>query len=282
MAYSATILADSVTPRGHRLASAEFTMPRIVLCDFNTHRILSRNGPSSRAIPLAKKIAEVEADPYIPEVFYRNTPGMEGREPLTGAEHDAARDNWLRGLDAMLKCARWYQENNVHKAHGNRLLEPFSWQRVIVTATEWSNAFALRCHPAADLALQRAMTALRAARDASTPTLVPFGDWHRILVPDIEQLRADGFTEDQINLISVGRAARVSYLTHHGVRDPAADLAAAGQRRAEGHMSPFEHVAQAVDTDDMIGNLRGWRQLRKLIPNEHDFSLLDPTKAARS
>lgn len=281
MAYSATILADSVTPRGRRIVSAEITIPRMVLCDLNTHRIISKNGPSSRAVPLARTIAAVESDPYIPEVFYRNTPGMEGKEPLTGAEHDAARDNWLRGLDAALQCARWYQEHNAHKQHGNRLLEPYSWQKTILTATEWSNFYALRCHPAADIGLRRAIEMLRAAHVASTPTLVPFGGWHRILVPDIEQLNAT-FGVDEINLISVGRAARVSYLTHHGVRDPAADLAAAGQRRAEGHMSPFEHVAQAVDTDDMIGNLKGWKQLRKFIPGEHDFSLLDPAKAARS
>ena len=54
-------------------------------------------------------------------------------------------------------------------------------------------------------------------------------------------------------------------------------------------MSPFEHVAQALTADEWkvyartacelwvrdrvpVGNLWGWRQYRKELPNEHDFS----------
>ena len=74
-----------------------------------------------------------------------------------------------------------------------------------------------------------------------------------------------------------------------GVRDPNADVALAKERiQPSGHMSPFEHVAQAMTDEqwhdygvdlmrDWIeqrippGNLWGWRQLRKTIENEHDF-----------
>ncbi len=35
-----------------------------------------------------------------------------------------------------------------------------------------------------------------------------------------------------------------------------------------GHNSPFEHVAMALSSDDRCGNFRGWRQMRKFLPNE--------------
>ena len=47
-----------------------------------------------------------------------------------------------------LKTPDLYQESctyNVHKQWVNRLLEPYMWHTVIVTATEWENFFALRC-----------------------------------------------------------------------------------------------------------------------------------------
>jgi hypothetical protein len=64
MGYSAKVILDSVSPAGVRLTTAEVTFPRIVLAEFNTHRMLSRNSASSRAIPVEKRIAMVEADPF--------------------------------------------------------------------------------------------------------------------------------------------------------------------------------------------------------------------------
>ena len=51
---------------------------------------------------------------------------------------------------------------------------------------------------------------------------------------------------EQIQLNSVGRCARVSYLTHDGVRAPAADIELALKLQSAGHMSPFEHVARPM------------------------------------
>ena len=45
----------------------------------------------------------------------------------------------------------------------NRLLEPFSHISVVVTATEWDNFFALRCHPDADPTMRALAEAMRDA-----------------------------------------------------------------------------------------------------------------------
>lgn len=39
----AKIIADSIDPRGNRLTTFVVTFPRIILAEFNTHRMFSRN-----------------------------------------------------------------------------------------------------------------------------------------------------------------------------------------------------------------------------------------------
>ena len=41
-----------------------------------------------------------------------------------------------------------------------------------------------------------------------------------------------------------------------------------------GHMSPFDHPAQAQHSTDRVGNLRGFKSARKFIPNEDNFARL--------
>jgi thymidylate synthase ThyX len=177
-----------------------------------------------------------------------------------------------------LKGARTLATLGVHKQLANRLLEPFLWHTVIVSATEWSNFFALRCHPDAQPEIRKIAEMMRDAMKASEPTPIPM--WHLPLVDDAEQLHAEGFHGREVALISAGRCARVSYLTHDGKRDPHADMALAKRLLASGHMSPFEHQAYPMMTDAFDarrrfrGNFRGWVQLRKTIDNEDDFSMV--------
>ena len=63
---SATIVADSLSPQGDRLTSVLVTFPRIILSEINTHRMLSKNTSSSRAIPFKKMVEAVQNDPFIP------------------------------------------------------------------------------------------------------------------------------------------------------------------------------------------------------------------------
>lgn len=64
MTYDAKILADSIAS-GVRLTTMQVTFPRIVLAEFNTHRMLSRNSASSRAIPVEKRIEQIKLDPAL-------------------------------------------------------------------------------------------------------------------------------------------------------------------------------------------------------------------------
>ena len=92
----ARILADSVC-NGHRLTTFECTFPRVILAEFNTHRMISRNAASSRAIPVEKMIQRVIDDPFIPE-FRLNQKGMQAGEPLEDYDANEAERWWQAQL----------------------------------------------------------------------------------------------------------------------------------------------------------------------------------------
>lgn len=286
MGYNAKVVADSMSPAGVRLTTLEVTMPRIVLAEFNTHRMLSRSSASSRAIPVEKRIAMVEADPFVPEAFGRNQRGMQAGDALSGTDAIDARSVWLGACEDAVRRARALAEIGVHKQIANRLIEPFLWHTVLVTATEWSNFFALRCHPDAQPEIRKAAEMMRDAMAASKPLPFNYGEWHTPFVEPAEafDLLVEGMTWRDACKVSIGRCARVSYLTHDGRRAPEEDVKLADRLSTSGHMSPFEHVARPfasfLDKADrycprtgrpFVGNFAGWVQYRKGIANEDDF-----------
>lgn len=284
MTHSAKVLADSISPDRVRLTTLEVTFPRIVLAEFNTHRVFSRNSASSRAIPVEKMIKMVEDDPYIPTHWGKNQKGMQAEVELSKDEQATAVSWWLGARSKAIESAKALLAVGVHKQITNRLLEPFMWHTVIVTATEWKNFFHLRCNPMAHPEIKLAAELMRDAMMESTPTVLGYGQWHLPLVVGVE-LKASAFGSDWTVRdydywckVSVGRCAAVTYL-NHGKRAPQADIARHDKLLEAGHMSPFEHVArpmtleEAAEFDHTIGfcgNLRGWVQYRKTIPHEAD------------
>lgn len=142
----ATIVADSINEYGDRLTTMVVTFPRIVLAEFNTHRMFSRNSASSRAIPFKKMVKKVREHPFIPIAWQKDHKGMQGVEYWTEEDHIQQNiDLWLESRDYAVKIAKVMSESDITKQLCNRLLEPFMWHTVIVTATEWENFFYLRC-----------------------------------------------------------------------------------------------------------------------------------------
>jgi hypothetical protein len=300
MGFEAKVLADSVSPAGHRLTTLEATFPRFVLAEFNTHRVFSRNSASSRAIPVAKQLRRVLDDPYVPIEFGSNKPGMQAGPALTGAARDVAEREWLAARDdavrhvlglitspenvaqyddlhACLEAAQGLLKAppsewlNVHKQVANRLLEPFMWHTVIASSTTWDNFFNLRCHPDAQPEIRLVATKLRDAVERSVPTRLEPDEWHLPLVGEAEREEASSLEE--LAKISIGRCARVSYLTHAGTRDLAADVSLYDRLLESGHMSPMEHAARPMtaaelEQSEWSGNFQGWIAHRKLIPGE--------------
>lgn len=143
---SAKVVADSKNEFGNRITTMVVTFPRIILSEFNTHRMFSRNSASSRAIPFEKMVKSVKEDPFIPIAWQKDHKGMQGTEYHTDSKSlGLSVGNWLLAKDNAIKQAVELSNLDVTKQLCNRLLEPFMWHTVIVTATEWENFFALRC-----------------------------------------------------------------------------------------------------------------------------------------
>lgn len=148
----AKIVADSINIQGDRLTTLEVVMPRYILAELNTHRMLSKNSASSRAIPFSKMVKEIEESPFIPYAWQKDHKGMQGTEYLTGEGNVGdinykarAERNWLKARDFAVEQARYLNGIGVTKQLVNRLLEPFMYHKVLISATEWDNLFNLRC-----------------------------------------------------------------------------------------------------------------------------------------
>ncbi len=295
VSISAYIVADSIHD-GSRLTTFEVTFPRFVLAEFNTHRALSRNSASSRAIPVWKRLADIITYPFVPLQFGKNKAGMQSVEIISEEDSEAACMNWLVGRDVsviqafmlaggesqimkdskdseravevcqhveVLKVeypdvtARLVSLSaGVHKQHANRVLEPYAWHTVIATGTHWRNFYGLRASAMAQPEIQEAALAMARAHMESVPRKLEHGEWHLPYV----------FPEDMEEIkdnrtlarVSSARCARVSYLTHDGKRNIEADLKMVDGLQSNGHVSPFEHPAQTHDTTGAyLGDYRG-------------------------
>lgn len=263
---SAKIILDSVSPHGVRLTTMEVCMHRFVLAEFNTHRMFSRNSASSRAIPIKKQIDRIIDNIAMPVEFGANKPGMQADVTLEGNDLLEAQAIWNRAALDAINHAKELMELGVHKQIVNRLLEPFMWHTVICTATDWDNFFGLRANRMAQPEIREAAFAMKKAYDESEPSLINYGEWHTpYMQPDEYEL--DPSVRKRV---SAARCARVSYLTHDGVRDLDKDLELYERLTSETppHASPLEHVATPAPVRDYIthtrvkGNFYGWHQLR--------------------
>jgi thymidylate synthase ThyX len=252
------ILADTQAPQSRLTTFLLHNFPKCLLAELNTHRMLSRNAASSRAIPAKISMERIKAHPYVPK-YTLNKRGMVGSEIDTETEQQAIRIH-LQALDAMLEYCQSLYALNIHKEHINRLLEPWMVVPVLVSATEWDNFFELRCAPNASPHFRDFALAMRSLYQESKPSNK---DFHAPFADDLDQLERQLPVRD-ILLVIAGRCARISYNNHlSGRRDIEADLNLGQRLLAEKHMSPFEHIA--IRAAGSYYNLRGFASARWLF-----------------
>lgn len=164
---SAKIVGDSINPQGDRITSMLITFPRYILAEGKTHRIikgalgqvdifesiginddemLSKNSASSRAIPFNKMVNSVLTNGFTPLAWQKDHTGMQGTEYFTDpTEIKELERLWNQARVEAVTRARDLFQKGVTKQICNRLLEPYMYHTVLVTATEWDNFFDLRC-----------------------------------------------------------------------------------------------------------------------------------------
>lgn len=252
MTIEAKVIAHSSHAGCPDLYTIQARYPRFIHSELMTHRVFSRNASSSRAVPIDRMIQDVLDDPAMPVEWGSNKAGMQA-----GAEIEKpwrAMDEWLEARDAATMVAYHLVKLGLHKQIVNRILEPFAHISVVITATDWDNFFALRCHSAADPTMRVLAETIRDIMSVSKAQPLDAGQWHLPYGGNLSE--------------SAARCARVSYLRHDGsAPDNADDMRLAGILLAEKHMSPFEHQAKPTP-NQRNANLSGWYSQRCLLEDQ--------------
>jgi hypothetical protein len=240
------------------------------------HNCFSRNASSSRAVPVEKTIQNILNEPWKPLHVYKNCRGMQGKELMSDDEYDSFCEHWDDAKRQAIEVARKMIKEGFHKQHINRILEPFTKIKVIVTATEWDNFFKLRLARDADPEIQDLAKAIKLAMDnAAEYIYVNALGGCTLPYVNIDEITA---IEDRrmLKLISAARCARVSYINHDGsAPDILKDLKLAKNLIESGHMTPFEHQCRSIfEGDAFYYNLRNFQSARYML--DHGINLSAP------
>lgn len=253
---SAKVVLDSVFPwKKGRLTTLELVFPRYILAELATHRTLSKNTSSSRAIPTAKAIAD-SSDVY-PVRWGKNQRGMQpSKENLSLEDQDKAATIWAHMMETCKEGCAELAALGLHKQWASRPLEWFSTVKMVVSATQWENMFKLRDHSAAQDEIAYLIQAIKVAMGNSVPQELKEGEWHIPYVEDIPT--ADLLTKLKV---SAARCARTSYKTFLGVNSTFAEDFELFSKLHKGsstvdddddpfHASPTEHQARELTFEE--------------------------------
>jgi len=280
-----SVIEDSInTLTNKRITTLQLRYPRHIHSEFMTHRVFSRNASSSRAIPTAKVIETVREQPSFFAHIGMNQPGMQANEEVGHHIQELFKKEWLELANIVADYSeRWATEYNIHKQVASRVLEPFSYISVVVTATEWENFFQLRAHEDAQPEIQDLAYTMQKAMAASTQRIVRTDKpndkrtWHLPYVTMLER-KDNGNSLPDLLAMSAARCARVSYLTHdRQVPKKDADITLY-KRLVESkplHASPLEHQAYAAASAASSANFTGgWVPHRRMLENSGSIEKL--------
>lgn len=261
---------------GVRVDTLEVRFPRIILPEFNTHRVFSRNAQSSRAKPISKVIQE-DLTYHVSDYGWRkNNKGMSPVElfnEIDSKELDEKREAYKQ---VTLEYVKYMEEKGVHKELANRPLEQFMETTVLVTATKWKNFITLRIDPGAQLEIRIPTIEIKKVLNKTTPIE---RDFHLPYTEETSFLSQERLT--QLIKQSVARCARVSYFSFDKKESELEkDIKLFNRLKESKHLSPFEHVVLnqstceylfpkdycIIDNVPLSGNFhKGVIQFRKLI-----------------
>lgn len=265
---SVKIIADSINEIGNRFTTFELEYPRVIHSELKTHRALSGNSMSSRAVPIKKMIEQVQIDPAMLSEYGKNKAGMQ-----SAGVHDTkigpgytAEEWWKLAAFSAAKFAEGFDEAGYHKQVANRLIEPFQRMKTVLSGTEWNNFFWLRVDGDADPTIRALATEMQAAyKTSKTEFLLP-GEWHtpyvehdsfvtqentgkRTLVYFVRDEEGNKvyLTTEEAKAISSSCCAQVSYRVLNSTKEKALDVYGKLLSGNKVHASPFEHQGTPME-----------------------------------
>lgn len=278
---SAKVICDSISEEGKRITTFELEYPRFILAQLNTHRIISKNSASSRAIPVDKVIEQVMVRPTMPIHWGKNQAGMQANEECNNRLNLGDVDEpfyctkewaWKRARQEVCFYAEAFSKAGYHKQIVNRLLEPFQFTKTVATATEWDNFFWLRLDKDAQPEIRELADCMYNAYMQSEPVLLMQGEWHLpyihtefteyssnpeqrdisyFLLDEQDYSLSNTLTLEEAKAISVSCCAQVSYRKLDTSKDKALEIYGKLISGSKVHASPFENQATPMDLSGM-------------------------------
>lgn len=264
--YNIKIIADTIfgnTSFSPRATTFELEYPRYIHAELLTHRVLSRNSASSRAIPITKMIEQATHNTVMP-IWTNNQSGMQGAVITHGRTIQKANEVMLNMLSAVAAGVELLSELGVHKQNANRYLEPFQHIKTVLTGTDFENFFALRFHKDAQPEIAQLATEMYAHYKRSKPRKAA-GSTHNVEAWHLPY--AEGISElKEAQAVSASCCAQVSYRTQDTSLDKALVIYDKLVKSKPAHYSPFEHQCMLrPDNKLQKGNLRDLYQYRQFI-----------------
>ena len=285
----AEVVKDSINVYGDRVTTFRLHYHRYIHSEFMTHRMVSKNASSSRAIPVAKQLQTIRENPASPIHWGLNEPGMqastEGDKPVWGIQKDDCMTpqgawNYAAQCATSVSEAMWDDGKGYHKQIVNRIAEPFTFMNVVASATDWENFFWLRLHKDAQPEICELARVMYEAREASEPFTLKADEWH---LPYVDQFRDtegmlqycdyDGeemYSLEEAMKISASCCAQASYRKLDQSLDKALSLF---DRLVGGeplHASPFEHQCKPFSSSEYAARLAASKLLLENIDSVED------------
>lgn len=298
---TARVVAYSVSEEtGEKIITFEVETPRLIWSEVMTHRVFSRNGASSRAIPVAKMVEMVRDNPAMPVRFGANQSGMQDKgvehtnEVLVGGNvFPDAKHLWWYLAEEVANYAEGLAVSGYHKQLGNRLLEPFQYMKAVITFTgDGANFFGLRDHNDADPTICELAQCMKEAMELAPVKFLKAGDWHMPYYKDGAFIKGRDRGLQKALKISASCCAQVSYRKLDDSSEKAEMVYDRLVNSKPVHASPFEHQAVAlkkgigfrskfvthVDRQghSWSGNFRNFGQHRQIIPDNVFEEVLVP------
>ena len=292
MTITAKIIKDSLNIHNWcRVTTFELEYPRFIHAEIMTHRMFGRNAQSSRAVPVAKTL-EANTNFVYPLVYGKNKSGMSSNELLEGDDYFNARATWEKAAQQAFSASKHLSDIGLHKQWANRVTEPFSHIKVVITATEWDNFFWLRRDPdAAQPEIVELADKMYEEYCNSRPESIFHNEWHLPYINTVDTniqtyLDSNGkqLTLEEALKISASCCAQVSYRNLNDSKEKAIEIYEKLFNGPKPHLSPTEHQAMAfashmtkdnywldgISHQDRYGNfwsgnLKGFIQYRKVM-----------------
>ena len=274
--YVKILEATKCMETGRKLITFEAFFPRPILAEQNTHRKFSRNTGSSRAIPVIRMLLALMKVPFIPLFWGANKAGMQSAETMPKWKALIAHFLWRSHAWFTYLIVFLLGKLGLHKQWTNRLLEPHTYVRQVVTTSDLENYFSLRLHDAAQPEIILLAIMLKEQVDLLEKT----NGYRKVSANDVKanawNWHLPYITEDERHIyrhhpfflakLSAARCARTSYLTQEGVVPNPEKEIITFKKLAESqpiHASPLEHQAYPLkDREARSRNFDGFLQYR--------------------